>query len=240
MSRNATALATTEAAPAVLANAKSMIQTKPKLDAISQRINDEFQTAVINQASQIAAADPSSLNIDNFATTWKQQVDGYRNKTEAVENFNAELSNVIVVYSREHEDELLAAVRAEREALQSKLDTSREDNAALRRQIEQLDDFIAGVRGYQIPKPPSPIEQLKEDVGKQLELNERETAAVVEGIFRATKDNELAIARLQQNLDQCIAQLQQLQSPPKGKSAAAKKSAAKAGASKGKTTAAKK
>jgi hypothetical protein len=227
MSRNATALATTAAAPAVLANAKSMIQTKPRLDAISRRIDDEFQTAVINQAAQIAAADPNNFNIDSFTTTWKQQVDGRRNKTEAVESFWVELNNVVAIYAREHEEELLGAVRAEREALHSKLDTSSEDNAALKRQIEQLDDFIAGVRGYQIQKRPSPIEQLKEDIGKQLELNERETAAVVETIVQATKDNREAIARLQQGLEQCVASIQQVQAPANGQRAGAKKASAK-------------
>ena len=140
--RNATALALTGATTTttINGNSRTLFDAWFKLDQISQKIDDEFQKVFLNQAQQIATADPATFDVVTFVTGWTQQTEGYRSSTNAVSNFRTELNKVMD--GGQHSDELIQAAKEKRQALKAELDKRNEADAAIEKQIATLDKFI--------------------------------------------------------------------------------------------------
>jgi hypothetical protein len=142
--KNATALARAAAARSTTTdgNSKTFFDAWLKLDQISHRIDDEFQTVVLNQAQQIATVDPATFDVVTFVTGWTQQTEGYRSSTTAITSFRTELNKVFDWYAAQHSDEVIEAAKEKRQALQDELDKRNEADTAIEKQIKTLDKFI--------------------------------------------------------------------------------------------------
>lgn len=174
----------------IATNVQNVLDARRKVGDILTRVKNEFRGVVIDRAKEVAAVtDPKTFNVDAFVTPWLQQSERFKNQTVAFTSFRNELDNVIETYQHDNAPELIAALEARRNALQTELDKRNQTDATIAAQIVEINEFIAQLKGYGgYARPLTPLEELRVDIERRFEQTQRETSAELYEVLQATRE----------------------------------------------------